>query len=55
MSRVEVCGVEFDDLSIPEAVERALWLMEEGRSVMAVTPNAEILLEARKNKALRAL
>ena len=54
MSRVEVCGVEFDDLSIPEAVERALWLMEEGRSVMAVTPNAEILLEARKNKALRA-
>ena len=54
MSRVEVCGVEFDDLSIQEAVERALWLMEEGRSVMAVTPNAEIVLEARKNKALRA-
>lgn len=55
MSRVEVCGVEFDDLSIREAVERALWLMEEGRSVIAVTPNAEIVLEARKNHALRAV
>ena len=48
-----VCGVEFDDLSIREAVERALWLMEEGRSVMAVTPNAEIVLEARRNEGLR--
>lgn len=54
MSKVEVCGIEFDDLSIQEAVERALWLMEEGRSVMAVTPNAEIVLNARKNRALRA-
>lgn len=55
MSRVEVCGVEFDDLSIREAVERALWLMEEGRSVIAVTPNAEIVLEAQKNRALRSV
>ncbi len=54
MSRVEVCGIRFDDLSIQEAVERALWLMEEGRSVMAVTPNAEIVLEAQKNQDLRA-
>ena len=55
MSRVEVCGIEFDDLSIQEAVEHALWLMEEGRSVIAVTPNAEIVLKARKNKTLRSV
>lgn len=55
MSRVEVCGVEFDDLSIQEAVERALWLMEEARSVIAVTPNAEIVLEAQRNRALRSV
>ena len=53
MNKVEVCGIEFDDLSIPEAVERALWLMEEARSVIAVTPNAEIVLKAQNNKALR--
>lgn len=55
MSRVEVCGIEFDDLSIPEAVERALWLMEEARSVIAVTPNSEIVLKAQKDRALRAV
>ena len=55
MSRVEVCGIEFDDLSIREAVEKALWLMEEARSVIAVTPNAEIVLEAQRNRALRAV
>ena len=53
MSRVEVCGIRFDDLSIREAVERALWLMEEARSVIAVTPNAEMLLNAQSNDELR--
>ncbi len=55
MSRVEVCGIEFDDLSIREAVERALWLMEEARSVIAVTPNAEIVLRAQSDRELRSV
>ena len=53
MSKTTVLGIPFDDLSLDEAAERALALISERRSSVAVTPNAEILLAAQHDKKLR--
>ena len=54
MNRIDVLGVEFDDMDIVEAVELAMGFMEERRCAYAVTPNPEIVLECRKNRKLSA-
>ena len=54
MNRIDVLGVEFDDMDIVEAVELAMGFMEERRCAYAVTPNPEIVLECRKNRRLAA-
>lgn len=54
MNRINVLGVEFDDMDIVEAVELAMGFMEERRCAYAVTPNPEIVLECRKNRKLAA-
>ena len=54
MNRIDVLGVEFDDMDIVEAVELAMGFMEERRCAYAVTPNPEIVLECRKNRKLAA-
>ena len=54
MNRIDVLGVEFDDMDIVEAVELAMGVMEERRCAYAVTPNPEIVLECRKNRKLAA-
>ena len=53
MSKTTVLGIPFDDMSLDEAAERALALIAERRSAIAVTPNAEILLAAQRDKKLR--
>ena len=52
MNKVELLGIAFDDLALSAAVERALSLMDERRAAYVVTPNPEIVLDARKNPAL---
>ena len=54
MNRIDVLGVEYDDMDIVEAVELAMGFMEERRCAYAVTPNPEIVLECRKNRKLAA-
>ncbi|MCI7743144.1 MAG: WecB/TagA/CpsF family glycosyltransferase [Clostridiales bacterium] len=54
MNRIDVLGVEFDDMDIVAAVELAMGFMEERRCAYAVTPNPEIVLECRKNRKLAA-
>ena len=54
MNRIDVLGVEFDDMDIVEAVELAMGFMEERRCAYAVTPNPEIVLACRKNRKLAA-
>lgn len=51
MSKTELFGIAFDDLCLPEAVEEALGLISERRAAYVVTPNPEIVLDARKNPA----
>ena len=54
MNRIDVLGVGFDDLTMDEAVERALGLIEERRAAYVCTPNPEIVMAARENSSLAA-
>lgn len=54
MSRIDVLGVSFDDLTMDEAVEIALGFMQERRACYACTPNPEIVMVAKGDAALRA-
>lgn len=45
-------GVSFDDLSLNDAVSKAMELMQEHHSAYMVTPNPEIVIEAWKNPEL---
>lgn len=51
--RTDVLGVEFDDLTRKEAVEKCIGLISEHRAAYMVTPNPEIVMESWKNAALR--
>lgn len=56
MSRIDVLGVGFDDLTMEEAIEAALPLAAGRVAAYAVTPNPEIVMMARSDGALaRAL
>lgn len=46
MSRINVLGVEIDNLTKEQALERALGLIAEHRSAYMVTPNPEIVMAA---------
>ena len=46
MNRVDVLGVGIDDLTMKEAVDRALSLILEHRCAYMVTPNPEIVMAA---------
>jgi len=55
VKRIEILGVAFDNLTRHQAVERALALLEEPGLSYVVTPNAEIVQNARQNDGFRAL
>lgn len=52
MKRTVLLGTELDALSLEEAVNRAMAEMKLRRSAYVVTPNAEMLVSARRNPAL---
>lgn len=52
--RVNVLNVGFDDLSMAEAKAEALGLIRDEKTAYTVTPNPEIVWEARKNSDLKA-
>lgn len=47
--RVDVLGVAFDNVTMDEAVDRALALLEEDGPHLAATPNPEIIQRAKKD------
>lgn len=51
--RIDVLGVGFDDLTLDEAVDRALELMGERRGAYVVTPNPEIVQLCRSDEDAR--
>ena len=54
MSRTDVLGVEFDDVTMAEAVDRALALIDARECRYVVTPNPEIVMLAKENAALKS-
>jgi N-acetylglucosaminyldiphosphoundecaprenol N-acetyl-beta-D-mannosaminyltransferase len=46
---VKILGVKFDNLRLEEAAEKALKLSKDKTQHLAVTPNPEIILKARKS------
>ena len=53
--RVEVMGVPFDNVTMEEALDQAIRLMDAPGAACCVTPNAEIVYEAMQNSELRQL
>lgn len=53
MSRTDVLGVGFDNVTKAEAVERALELIDAREGRYVVTPNPEIVMLAKENPALK--
>lgn len=49
MKKTDVMGVAFDDMTMDEAVSRALTLAKEGTGAYVVTPNPELVLMAQKD------
>ncbi len=49
--RIDVLGVGFDDLTLEEAVDRAMELIEERRGAYVVTPNPEIVQLCRSDES----
>ena len=48
--RTDVLGVAFDDVTLDEAVDRALAMLEEDGPHMVATPNPEIVQRAQKDR-----
>lgn len=53
--RTEVLGVGFDNVTMEEALDRAEALMAEGGPHLVVTPNAEIVQQAKQDEEFSAL
>lgn len=47
--KIDVLGVQFDNLTMDEAVETALRLLDERRAAYVVTPNPEIVMLCRED------
>ena len=47
--KIDVLGVQFDNLSMDEAVDSALRLLDQGRAAYVVTPNPEIVMLCRED------
>jgi len=50
--RIDVLGVSFDNLTMDEAVQKALGLMESRNAAYVVTPNPEIVMLCRDSSSL---
>ncbi len=50
MDRVDILGVNFDNVTMDEAVTRAMELIDSGKTSIIVTPNSEIAYDCRQNE-----
>lgn len=53
--RTDVLGVAFDNVTMDEAVDRALAMLEEDGPHLVVTPNPEIVQRARKDQEFASI
>ena len=53
--KIDVMGVQFDNVTMAEAIERAAALLQTPEADYCVTPNAEIVYEAMRDAAFAKL
>ena len=53
--KTDIMGIAFDNVTMPEAIDKAQAILQRDKTCYAVTPNAEIAYEALKDDGLRAL
>lgn len=53
--RIEVMGIPFDSVTMSEALDAALRLMDRPGTAYVVTPNSEIVYETLRDEALRQI
>lgn len=53
--KIDIMGIGFDNVTMEEALQAGLSLMDRGRPAICVTPNAEIVYEAIQDASFRAL
>ena len=53
--KIDVMGVQFDNVTMNEALAQAISLLPERRGAYVVTPNSEIVYEAIRDENLRTL
>ena len=51
--KTDIMGIAFDNVTMQEAVERAMELISERRCAYCATPNPEIVMLAKEDAALR--
>ena len=54
MSRINILGIEIDDLKSEEAAETAISLSEKRNAEYIVTPNSEMILNSSRDPALKS-
>lgn len=52
VERTEILGVEFDNVTLDEAADRAIALMDQDGPHLVATPNPEIVQLARRDRSL---
>ena len=53
VNKIDVLGVDFDDITVEQAVSRACGTIDSGKKAYVVTPNPEIVWMARRDETLR--
>ena len=53
--RIDILGVGFDNLTMDETVAEAKRILDRGETCYCVTPNPEIVYEAKRDEGFRAL
>jgi len=54
-NRVDILGVGFDDVTLPQAIDRAYGLIEEEGNHFVVTPNSEIVYMAHSDEKMKGI
>ena len=55
MDKVRILGVNFDKVTLKQAVDHAFHMIENGEKSLVVTPNAEIVYECMQNTELNRI
>ncbi|MGM0409983.1 MAG: WecB/TagA/CpsF family glycosyltransferase [Bacillota bacterium] len=53
--KVDILGVKINKLNMEQALNRIFSIIKKDKKAMVVTPNAEMIMRARKNKELKSI